>query len=195
MYIDGHLTVKGDMTGPVSASMVLRDPSVDMAVMETARGGILRNGLGFFRCDVAACLNVSADHLGLKGVETVEEMAQVKRVIIEVATDTVVLNADDPLCLEMANHTKAENLCYVTVHPGHDLVREHIRLGGQAVALELGINGEMITIYDKGAHIPLLWTHLIPATLEGKATFNVQMTRTPNLLDELLPSSGADEHF
>ena len=62
----------------------------------------------------------------------------------------------------------------MTVHPGHDLVREHIRLGGRAVALELGINGEMITIYDKGAHIPLLWTHLIPATLEGKATFNVQ---------------------
>jgi len=174
VYIDGHLTVKGDMTGPASASMVLRDPSVDMAVLETARGGILRSGLGFYRCDVAACLNISADHLGLKGVETEEEMAKVKRVIIEVATDTVVLNADDPLCLEMANHTKAENLCYVTVHPGHDLVREHIRLGGRAVALELGINGEMITIYDKGAHIPLLWTHLIPATLEGKATFNVQ---------------------
>lgn len=73
VYIDGHLTVKGDMTGPVSAQMVLRDPSVDIAVMEVARGGMLRTGVGFRNCDVAACLNVSGDHLGLSGIETVEQ--------------------------------------------------------------------------------------------------------------------------
>ena len=174
VYIDGRLTVKGDMTGPTGAQMVLRDPSVDCAVMETARGGLLRSGMGYTRCNVGACLNIAADHLGLKGIDTLEQLAEVKRVIVEVATDTAVLNADDVHCLEMADYTQAEHLCYVTMNPGHDLVREHIRAGGRAVVLEKGINGEMITFYDNGAHIPVLWTHLIPATLEGKALHNVQ---------------------
>ena len=174
VYIDGRLTVKGDMTGPTGAQMVLRDPTVDCAVMETARGGLLRSGMGYTRCDVGACLNIAADHLGLNGIDTLEQLAEVKRVIVEVATDTAVLNADDVLCLQMADYTKADHLCYVTMNPGHDLVREHIRAGGQAVVLEKGINGEMITLFENGAHIPVLWTHLIPATLEGKAVHNVQ---------------------
>ncbi len=174
VYIDGHLTVKGDMTGPVSSKIVLRDPTVDIAVLETARGGILRSGLGYRESDVAAVLNVQEDHLGLRGVDTVEQLAEVKRIVVEVAKDTAVLNADDPCCLKMADHTKAKHICYVTVNPGHGLVREHIRSGGRAVVLEKGINGDMITIYDNGAHIPLLWTHLMPATLEGKAMHNVQ---------------------
>ena len=81
VYIDGKLSVSGDMTGPKSAHMILRDPSVDAAVMETARGGMLRSGLGFARCNVAACLNISADHLGLRGIDTVEQLAVVKRVL------------------------------------------------------------------------------------------------------------------
>jgi cyanophycin synthetase len=174
VYIDGHLTVKGDMTGPTSAQIVLRDPSVDFAVMETARGGIVKRGLGYTECDVAACLNISSDHLGLRGVDTLEQLAEIKRVVVEVANKCVVLNADDQHCLQMADFCKAENICYVTMDSGHGLVREHIRSGGMAVVLENGINGEMITIFDKGAHIPLLWTHLIPATIEGKALHNVQ---------------------
>ena len=174
VYIDGHLTVKGDMTGPTSAQIVLRDPNVDFAVMETARGGILKRGLGYTNCDVGACLNVTADHLGQRGIDTVEQLAQIKRVVVEVAKDVVVLNADDHLCLAMADYCQANRICYVTLDPGHGLVREHIRSGGMAIVLEKGINGDMITIYDKGAHIPLLWTHLIPATIEGKAIHNVQ---------------------
>ena len=174
VYIDGQLTVKGDMTGPTSAQMVLRDPSVDIAVMETARGGLLRSGMGYTRCDVGACLNVSADHLGLNGIDTLDQLAEIKRIVVESATDTAVLNADDAHCLQMADYTRAEHLCYITMNPNHDLVREHIRSGGRAVVLERGINGEMITIFNNGAHIPLLWTHLIPATLEGKAVHNVQ---------------------
>jgi cyanophycin synthetase len=85
-----------------------------------------------------------------------------------------VLNADDPLVLKMAGHTEAKSICYVTMNPQHTLVREHIRAGGRACALEAGVNGQMITLYDRGGHIPLLWTHLIPATLEGRATHNVQ---------------------
>jgi cyanophycin synthetase len=174
VYIDGHLTVKGDMTGPTSAQIVLRDPSVDFAIMETARGGIVKRGLGYSTCNVGACLNISADHLGQRGVDTLEQLAQIKRVVVEVAQDCVVLNADDIHCLQMAEFCQAKQICYVTIDSGHGLVREHIRQGGMAVVLEKGINGDMITIYDKGAHIPLLWTHLIPATIEGKAMHNVQ---------------------
>ncbi len=174
VYIDGNVTVKGDMTGPVSARMVLRDPSVDIAVLETARGGIVRSGLGYNFCDVGAVLNVTSDHLGLGGVDTLDGLAQVKRVIAEVTRDTVVLNADNEYTLKMASHSPAKHILYVTRNPEHELVREHIRLGKRAVVLEQGINGDQIVIYDKGTHIPLIWTHLIPATLEGKALHNVE---------------------
>lgn len=174
VYVDGQITVEGDMTGPVAAGMVMRDPTVEVAVLETARGGLLRAGMGVERCDVGACLNVRADHLGLRGVNDLEQLAEVKRIVIEATTGTAVLNADDPLCLKMAAYSDAERVCYVTMNPEHQLVREHIRSGGRAVALEAGINGQMITIYDHGSHVPLLWTHLVPATFEGRAVHNVQ---------------------
>lgn len=174
IYIDGQLTVPGDMTGPVSARMILRDPSVDAAVLETARGGMVRSGMGIRSCNVACCLNVSGDHLGLGGIDTLEQLAEIKRIPIEVATDAAVLNADDRLCLGMADYAEARRLGYVTMKPGHPLVKEHVRAGGQAFVLEEGMNGHMITIYDQGKHMPLLWTHLIPATLQGRALHNVQ---------------------
>jgi cyanophycin synthetase len=174
VYIDGKLSVSGDMTGPKSAQMVLRDPAIDAAVMETARGGMLRGGLGYRRCNVAACLNVASDHLGLRGIDTLEQLAEIKRVPIEIAQDAAVLNADDPLCLQMADYTEASKVCYVTMNPSHSLVKQHIRAGGQAFVLEQAMNGHMITIYDGEAHTPLLWTHLIPATIEGRAMHNVQ---------------------
>ena len=174
VYIDGNLSVPGDMTGPVAASIILRDPSVDAAVMEVARGGMLRSGLGFRSCNVSCVLNISSDHLGLRGVDTLEQLAEVKRIPIEIAQDAAVLNADDPHCLNMADYTEAEKLCYVTMNPAHPLVKQHIKAGGQAFVLEQGMNGHMITIYDSESHTPLLWTHLIPATVEGRAMHNVQ---------------------
>jgi cyanophycin synthetase len=174
VYINGQRTVQGDMTGPISARMVLADPQIDIAVLETARGGLLRAGMGVNEVNVGAVLNVQADHLGLKGIDTLEQLAEVKRVVVEVATDCAVLNADDPLVLKMSGYTEARNICYVTTNPHHTLVREHIRAGGRACALEEGVNGQMIALYDKGGQIPLLWTHLIPATLEGRAAHNVQ---------------------
>ncbi|MDQ3207048.1 MAG: cyanophycin synthetase, partial [Gemmatimonadota bacterium] len=174
VYINGQRTVAGDMTGPVATRMVLSDPSVDVAVLEIARGGLLRAGMGVRTCDVGAVLNVKADHLGLRGIGTLEQLAEVKRIVVEVARETAILNADDPLCLKMADYTEAKNLCYATMDPTHELVGEHIKAGGRGVVLETGIKGQMITIYDHGTHIPLLWTHLIPATLEGRAMHNVQ---------------------
>ena len=174
VYIDGNVTVKGDMTGPKSASMVLRDPMVDMAVIETARGGIVRAGLGYRFCDVGAVLNVTSDHLGLGGVETVEDLARVKRLVVEVAKDCAVLNADNEHTLRMAAFTEARHICYVTRQPDHPLVREHIKMGKRAAVLEQGLNGDQIVIYDNGNQMPLIWTHLIPATVEGKALHNVE---------------------
>ena len=174
VYIDGSRTVEGDMTGPVSARMVLRDPTIDFAVLETARGGLLRAGMGVTQVDVGAVINVQSDHLGLKGIDTLEQLAEIKRIVVEVATGCAVLNADDPNVLRMSGYTRARTICYVTMNPGHPLVREHVRAGGRACALEEGVNGHMITLYDRGSHIPLLWTHLVPATLEGRALHNVQ---------------------
>jgi cyanophycin synthetase len=174
VYIDGQRTVEGDMTGPVSARMVLSDPQIDLAVLETARGGLLRAGMGVSEVNVGAVINIQSDHLGLKGIDTLEQLAEVKRVVVEVAKDCAVLNADDPNVLKMSAYTDAKVICYVTMNPAHALVREHIRAGGRACALEAGVNGHMITLYDKGSHIPLLWTHLIPATMEGRALHNVQ---------------------
>ncbi len=174
VYIDGQRTVEGDMTGPVATRMVLADPQIDMAVLEVARGGLLRAGMGVPFVNVGAVLNIASDHLGMKGIDTLEQLSEVKRIIVEVARDCAVLNADDPLVLKMAAYTEAKSICYVTLNPQHPLVREHIRAGGRACALEAGINGQMITLYDKGGHIPLLWTHLVPATLEGRAMHNVQ---------------------
>ena len=174
VYIDGQRTVEGDMTGPVSTRMVLADPKIDIAVLEVARGGLLRAGMGVPFVDVGAVLNVKSDHLGMKGIDTLEQLAEVKRIVVEVARDCAVLNADDEHVIRMSAHTDAKHLCYVTTNPQHVVVREHIRAGGRACALEAGVNGQMITLYDKGRHIPLMWTHLIPATLEGRAMHNVQ---------------------
>jgi cyanophycin synthetase len=174
VYIDGQRTVEGDMTGPVATRMVLADPKIDMAVLEVARGGLLRAGMGVPWVNVGAVLNVKSDHLGMKGIDTLEQLAEVKRIVVEVARDCAVLNADDDNVIRMSAHTDAKHLCYVTVNPQHTVVREHIRAGGRACALEAGVNGQMITLYDKGRHIPLMWTHLIPATLEGRAMHNVQ---------------------
>jgi len=176
IYIDGELYMRGDMTGPWSARMVLKDPSIDAAVLETARGGILREGLGFDRCDVGAVLNVQADHLGLRGVQTLDDLARVKALVVEVVSKngTSVLNADDPLVVGMRERAGGR-IIFFSMHgdegPAH--LREHIAEGGVAVVAQRGVRGDMIAIYHDEQYIPLLWTHLIPATLEGKARVNV----------------------
>jgi len=178
IYIDGQLFYPGDTTGPKSACIVLRDPTVEAAVLETARGGILREGLGFDRCDVGAVLNISADHLGVKGIETVEDLAWVKSLVVEVVRPDgySVLNADDPLTRRMARRAGGK-LIYFSMQGGEDSprhLRDHIGRGGIAVVRQPGVRGDMITIYDGDHYIPLLWTHQIPATMAGKARFNVE---------------------
>ncbi|MDP5102084.1 MAG: Mur ligase family protein, partial [Nonlabens sp.] len=103
VYIQNRLLMKGDCTGPNSAEFVLRDPTVNFAVLECARGGMLRSGLGFKKCDVGIVTNVAADHLGLKGIHTIEQLAKVKAVVPETVLPDgyAILNADDELVYEM----------------------------------------------------------------------------------------------
>ncbi|HWM89191.1 MAG TPA: cyanophycin synthetase [Thermoanaerobaculia bacterium] len=172
VYIDGALTVRGDMTGPWSSQLVLRDPRVDAAVLETARGGLVRSGLGWRKCSVGAVLNVASDHLGLGGISTLDDLAKVKQIVAEVAQDFCILNADDPRVAAMAEHSRAEPI-YVTTDCRSELVRRHIRERRRAVVLEEGLNGAVLTLYQGEDKIPLLCAHQIPASLEGHAVHNV----------------------
>ena len=173
VYIDGVRTVRGDMTGPWSSQLVLRDPSIDAAVLESARGGIVRSGLGWRKCNVGAVLNVASDHLGLGGINSLEELAAIKQIIAEVSEDYCVLNADDERVARMAEASPAEPI-YVTMDHKNELVRRHVRAKGKAVALEEGLNGRMIVLYHGERQIPLLWARQIPATIEGRAFHNIQ---------------------
>ena len=175
IYVDGRIVRKADASGPKSASMVLQNPTVDFAVFEVARGGILREGLGYQRNDVAVVLNVTGDHLGLGGITSIRQLAEVKRVVVEaVPRDGVaVLNADDPLVAAMARHTSG-SVIYFSMDPDNDRLKFQASRGRRAVTLEQGRNGEMIVLRQGRKSMSLVWTHLIPATFEGRARMNVQ---------------------
>jgi cyanophycin synthetase len=175
IYVDGRVVRRADASGPKSASMVLQNPTVDFAVFEVARGGILREGLGYQRNDVAVVLNVTGDHLGLGGIHSIRQLAEVKRVVVEaVPRDGVaVLNADDPLVAAMARHCSG-SVIYFSTDPEHERLKFQASRGRRAVTLEAGRNGEMIVLRHGRKSMNLVWTHLIPATFEGRARMNVQ---------------------
>ncbi|MFG6104851.1 cyanophycin synthetase [Leptothoe sp. EHU-05/26/07-4] len=170
IYIGDHLIEKGDTTGPQSARMILQDPTVEMAVLESARGGILRSGLAFRHCDVGVVLNVAADHLGLGDIDTIDQMARVKGVIAEAvhADGYAILNADDERVAAMADRVIGK-VAYFSMDSQNPLVRDHVQDGGIAA------------VYDDG-HIVILqheWVHRIehvervPLTLGGRAPFMI----------------------
>lgn len=178
VYISGHLVKAVDASGPKSARMVLADPTVDAAVFETARGGILREGLAYDRADIGIVLNVSADHLGLKGIDTLAELAAVKSVVTEQVRrrGTSILNADDPLTLRMARHAGGRVL-YFTAHGRADMrveLLKHLAAGGTVAAIEPSAQGGLLTLHEGATAIPLLKAAEIPATLAGEAAFNIQ---------------------
>jgi cyanophycin synthetase len=175
IYIDERLVKRVDASGPKSAQMVLQNPRVDFAVFEVARGGILREGLGYGQNDVAVVLNVSGDHLGLRGIDSIEKLAHVKQVVVEAVPRTgwAVLNADDPLVLEMRKACSGSVILF-SMQENHDLVGRWIRRGGKAVVLEKGPLGEMIVIKEGRRTMPVAWVHTLPATFDGRARMNVQ---------------------
>ena len=177
VYVNDVLVSEGDATGPRSARMVLRDPMVDVAVLETARGGLLREGLAFEQADIGTVLNVAPDHLGLKGIETVEDLAEVKSLIIETVRrdGTSVLNADDPLTVKMARRARGR-VVWFSMKGGADMpvfLRHHIEDGGMAVVREPGEEGGTLVHYDRGLREGVMKAGDIPATLHGMAGFNI----------------------
>ncbi len=175
VYIDERLVRRVDASGPKSAQMVLQNPRVDLAVFETARGGILREGLGYERNDVGVVLNVTGDHLGLREIETLEQLAAVKQVVVEAVPRNgwAVLNADDPLVLEMRRHCSG-NVILFTMKPDNAFVERWVRRGRKAVVLERSDRGEMMVIKEGRRTMPITWVHTLPATFEGKARMMVQ---------------------
>ena len=175
ILVDEQLVIRADASGPKSARMVLQNPSVDFAVFEVARGGILREGLGYERNDVGVVLNIAPDHLGIGGIDTLEELAAVKQVVVEAVPRDgyAVLNADDPLVAEMWRVCDGE-VVWFSMRADHPIVDDHCRRGGRAVVLERSALGDMIVIRHGRRSMQLAWTHLLPATFDGKALMNVQ---------------------
>jgi cyanophycin synthetase len=154
--------------------MVLQNPRIDFAVFETARGGILREGLGYGKNDVAVVLNVTGDHLGLKGIDSLEQLAAVKQVVVEAVPKTgwAVLNADDELVAGMRKACSGSVILFSMQE--NDLVDRWVRRGGKAVVLEKGPRGEMMVIREGRRTMPIAWVHTLPATFEGRARMMVQ---------------------
>ena len=171
IYIQGVQLEKGDCTGGVSAEFVLRDPTVNYAVLETARGGMLRSGLGFHTCDVAVVTNVAADHLGLRDINTVEEMAAVKGVLPRTVRKNgwAVLNADDSLVYNMAQTVDCR-VALFSMNEHNPRIQEHVAHGGVAAVYEEGY----ITIYKNSYKLRIDRAVEFPVTLGGRAGFNIE---------------------
>ena len=167
--IDGVTIVAGDYSGPEGARMVLTEPTVDHAVLEVARGGIVRRGLGFDDCHVGLLLNVAEDHIGNDGVENLEELALVKSTVIEVVRDTgvSVLNADDATVVGLRDRARGE-VVYFSMRDDNAVVEEHLSTGGTAVVLQ----GGDVVIRSQEPTVSVLPVFEAPITLRGVATFN-----------------------
>ncbi len=179
IVVDGRTIKRGDMSGPKSARMILQNPTVDTGVFEVARGGILREGLGFDRADVAVVTNVTADHLGLGGIDTLRELSDVKGVLVQAVprTGTAVLNADDPYVSRLSSECRGTVILFSMEtekgQRGFDRVDGYCGRGGAAFVIRHTPEGDQIVLRHGPRVMPVLYTHLVPATFGGKALMNV----------------------
>ncbi len=172
IYIDGQRVEAGDCSGPLSARLVLSYPHVETAVLETARGGILRAGLGFDRCDVAVVTNIAeGDHLGIGDIETVEQLARVKRTIVDVVAPDgyAILKADDPLVADMASYCPGA-VVFFARDGQHPVIVEHRRRGGRAAF----VRDRRIILAEGSQEIPLVSLERVPLTHGGYVGFQVE---------------------
>lgn len=170
IYIDDTCVYKGDNTGPKSARTCLADKNIDAAVLETARGGIIREGLGYDLADVGVITNISEDHLGIDGIETLEDLAFVKALVVEAVKEDgySVLNADDPMTTYLAQRAKGK-IIYFSMYDNNLTVKKHIEKGGIAVYVKDGV-----IVIANGQIIPVVKIEEIPAALSGKVLYNVE---------------------
>lgn len=178
VYIQNQMMMKGDCTGPKSAEFVLKDPTVDMAVLESARGGILKNGLAFSNCDIAIVTNVTADHIGLGGIHTLEQMAKVKSVLPETVFKHgfAILNAEDDLVYAMRKGLDC-NVALFSMDENNKRIVQHCKKGGIAAVYENGY----VTIMKGTWKIRIEKVTEIPITFGGKAAHNI-MNTLPSIL-------------
>ena len=170
--IDNHVVLRGDYSGPLAAQAVLKEPSVDSAVLEVARGGIMRRGLGFDECDVGVLLNIASDHLGERDIHTLDELARCKTVVVDAVkkSGTCVLNADDERVMDKGTYWSRGKIIYFTMDPDHPDVARHVADRGIAFTVSNGrivmrqgvVEAEVIEVID------------VPIAFEGHAPFNVQ---------------------
>ncbi len=171
IYIQNRMLVKGDCTGPSSAEFVLKDPTVNFAVLECARGGLLRAGLGFHNCDIGIVTNIAEDHLGLKGIHTIEQLAKVKGVIPEsvLPEGYAILNADDELVYEMGRSLKCK-IALFSMDEGNIHIKKQQNSGGLCAVYENGY----ITICKGEWKLRVIKAVNVPLTYGGKAAFMIQ---------------------
>ncbi|MDR3592701.1 MAG: cyanophycin synthetase [Negativicutes bacterium] len=171
IYIGGRRVVAGDTTGPASAKTVLLDPTVEVAVLETARGGIQRGGLGFDRCDVGIVTNITEDHFGQDGIEDLDDLIYIKSLIVEMISPAgfALLNADDPCVTALIPRAEGE-VVFFTTEGDNLIVRRHLGIGGKAFFVKDGV------IYAASSNVarPVARVSDIPVTLGGLAQHNIQ---------------------
>jgi UDP-N-acetylmuramyl tripeptide synthase len=174
IFLDGRQTVEVDKSSRTGHLQVLGSTEVDVAVLETHHGGILQRGFAFRHCDIAICLNVTEDHLGSLGIDTVEQMADVKQALLERASQAAILNADDPLCLNMLDALNAEKICLVSVKNKLESLSTHENGRNTCFCvLEEIKDREWIVIHDQSERLPVLPVKQIQATFNGTARFNI----------------------
>lgn len=171
IYIDNVEVLKGDTTGPKSAEVVLMDKTIDVAVLETARGGIVNKGLGYDLADVGIVTNVGYDHIGIDGINTLEDMADVKSLVVEAvkADGYSVINGDDAFAAHIGNRASG-NIVYFSMNGDSDLIKKHKEDGKKAVY----INNSVIYAFDGHEEIPVINVGNIPATFGGMLQHNIE---------------------
>ncbi len=171
IYVQNTIMVKGDTTGPVSAEFILKDPTVEFAVLETARGGILRSGLGFAQCDIGVVTNIQEDHLGLNDIHTLDDLTRVKEVVINSVRKNgwAVINADNEYCVRIAKNASC-NVVYFSMNENNPVIVKHCGQGNIACVYENGY----ITIKKGDWKIRVQKAAQIPLTFGGTVGFMIQ---------------------
>lgn len=175
IWIGGEMIYKGDTTGPRSATTVLSDPTVEVAVLETARGGIVRGGLAYDWSDIAILTNVQADHIGQDGIKSVDDLLFIKSLVAERVREggTLVLNADDERLAALPQSPRLQNvsrqIVFYSLDPDHAHIQQHLAEGGTAFSVR---DGWVVEMNSQGEQ-RLIEVAAIPVTLQGRAAFQV----------------------
>ncbi len=171
VYVGSEQIMRGDCTGPASAQAVLRDPTVTFAALETARGGLLRFGLGYDWANVGVITNIAEDHLGLRDIDTLDDLAKLKALVVErvFPEGVAVLNAEDAMAGYLASRTKSR-VAYFSLDPQNERFRAHVSSGGLGAVMD---RHDTLCLYRSTLRIPIAHARQVPITFDGKARFNI----------------------